>query len=592
MNSYIHSVLSGLKVILLLFAFITSQFAAESKKPDSAFDAASWKKERELLSAAELSENVQAAEIYLKLAELFKDHEKELEYLDLAEKAAAETRYSQLPGTIKLARLEHYSIYEDTELFLNYAREVREYMSVHKDRRLANTEYIIIKRHIDEGRTQTALSSAQNMLKKAEDFDKYSQAYAYLSLGLIYVSVKQEREATHAFEKSIRLMEALGKDFPQIDRIKTWLELLGIQYNIGRYPESVESCRKADALLTEYIENKPSDSQADINRKSMRLYIQSYLIRNYVAMKELDKAAKHMELGRQYIYENIGPDLETYNEACAIYYKETGQYNLALDYIDRSIEAFRGKQLFPYYLDALDLKTKILAAKGDWENAYNNLVFICHAEDSLNTTRFATQAGELHTIYEVDKIKFQKKRQQSLIIFSLMFCTLLTFLVAVYIVYSQRLKRKNKSLYNQIASNVRDKSHSAKVLQLAPEESLSKEMSLFRKISAMMEEDNPFTDPSFGRSALVKMTCSNDKYVADAIREGAGVTVATYISDLRLNYSLELLTDENYNSLDEVARLSGFGSYSSFFRTFQKKYSITPSEYQNYAKTNSVINQG
>ena len=64
-----------------------------------------------------------------------------------------------------------------------------------------------------------------------------------------------------------------------------------------------------------------------------------------------------------------------------------------------------------------------------------------------------------------------------------------------------------------------------------------------------------------------------------------------YITDIRLKCSLELLSDESGDgepvSLDDVARDSGFGSYSSFWRAFQKKFSMTPSEYRSLHDKNA-----
>lgn len=99
-----------------------------------------------------------------------------------------------------------------------------------------------------------------------------------------------------------------------------------------------------------------------------------------------------------------------------------------------------------------------------------------------------------------------------------------------------------------------------------------------------MDEEKPYRDTTFNRTVLAKLLGTNEKYVADAVREGAGTTVSNYITDIRLNCSLELLSDESGDgepmSLDDIARDSGFRSYSSFWRAFQKKYSMTPSEYR------------
>ena len=151
--------------------------------------------------------------------------------------------------------------------------------------------------------------------------------------------------------------------------------------------------------------------------------------------------------------------------------------------------------------------------------------------------------------------------------------------------------KTHQSLYEQINSNLRNVGSSAKVLQMMPEEELSREMQMYRKISRLMEEEKPFTNTAFNRTVLAKMMGTNEKYVADAVREGAGTTVSNYITDIRLKCSLELLSDESGDgepmSLDDVARDSGFGSYSSFWRAFQKKFSMTPSEYRSLHDKNA-----
>lgn len=112
------------------------------------------------------------------------------------------------------------------------------------------------------------------------------------------------------------------------------------------------------------------------------------------------------------------------------------------------------------------------------------------AKDSLDDSRFASELSELQTIYEVDRMAAQKKRQQVVLLFSVLCCALLLSIVIVYIVYYNRLRRKNQSLYEQINSNLRNVGSSAKVLQMTPEDELSREMQLYRKIACLMEEEN------------------------------------------------------------------------------------------------------
>ena len=584
----------------MVLIFMT--FCVFAKKPDSAFPDSVWTEERILLALV-CGEDNEADAAYMKLAELFRDSERELAYLDSAGRCAEAAGDKQLVRTVSLVRLEHYAKYESSPVFDEYARRTRELMVDAHDIRAVNVDHIIIKRYIDEGRVQTALSMVDKMLKgsvAANDFSisvlggrqsslplqgkpdearRYMEAYANFSLGLIYTATNRSYEAAGALEKSIDLMTGLGDKFPEIDKIKAYLELLSFQNSLGRYQESIKSCNTADMLLAKFIEDNNGE---EVNRRSMRLYIRSYLSRNYMAMGDMLKAKRFLDLASDCIYPEIGEDVETYNETFALYCMHEGRYDEALEYIGKSVQAFSRKDLFPYYMEALELQTEILAAKGDWRRAYENLQNIRYAQDSTDSFLFASQLGELHTLYEVDKFEAMRKRQQTLLSFSLILCFLLAIIVVIYNVYSVRLRRKNQSLFEQINSNLRNETKSAIALQMASEDSLSKEMLLFRKISSKMREDHPFTEPSFGRLSLSKLMGTNDKYVADAVKAGAGVTIAAYISDLRLAYSLDLLTDEDSSSLEDVALSSGFGSYSSFFRAFMRKYSISPSEYRSF----------
>ena len=566
---------------------------AGAEKPDSAFGPEVWSREKELLSSIDsVSNPEEVALTYLQLARIFRDNHRELTYLDRAEEAASKTRDSETRVTIMLLRLEFYSAYGAMSRFSDYAEFVKGRLGSMKDRRLSNVEYLVIKRHVDEGHTQTALVTARDMLSSATAAnDKYRQAYAYYSIGLIYQAVERYGEATDALEKSVAIMNAALKDFPPLDYIKAQLELLSTQYSVGRYSESLKTCKTAADRLDKFIASEDSDFQMGINCMSMRLHIECYAVRNYLAMNDLPMASKHLEAASDCMYPAIGLDREIFNETSAMYYDRIGDFGRALDYADLSVNAFKASGLAPYYIEALTLKKKILADMGRWREAYENQALVEEAKDSLDSSRFARELSELQTIYEVDKMSAQKKRQQVVLLFSVLCCALLLSIVIVYIVYYNRLRRKNQSLYEQINSNLRNVGSSAKVLQMMPEEELSREMLLYRKIACLMEEEKPYRDATFNRTALAKMMGTNEKYVADAVREGAGTTVSNYITDIRLNCSLELLSDESGNgepvSLDDVARDSGFGSYSSFWRAFQKKFSMTPSEYRSLHDKNA-----
>ena len=91
---------------------------AAGQKPDEALDEGVWQREQELLGIAEIAEGERLFDTYACLALLFKDHVKELYYLDRMEQCARQLKSPRRIATALFLRLEYYSICNDTGRFL------------------------------------------------------------------------------------------------------------------------------------------------------------------------------------------------------------------------------------------------------------------------------------------------------------------------------------------------------------------------------------------------------------------------------------------------------------------------------------------
>ncbi len=69
------------------------------------------------------------------------------------------------------------------------------------------------------------------------------------------------------------------------------------------------------------------------------------------------------------------------------------------------------------------------------------------------------------------------------------------------------------------------------------------------------------------------------KYAMAVFKRATGLSLAEYLSLLRLSYAQALLADDGASVL-EVALDSGFGSLSSFNKCFRKKAGMTPTEFK------------
>jgi AraC-like DNA-binding protein len=75
---------------------------------------------------------------------------------------------------------------------------------------------------------------------------------------------------------------------------------------------------------------------------------------------------------------------------------------------------------------------------------------------------------------------------------------------------------------------------------------------------------------------------TNRQYLSNYINQEKHETFYDYINDFRLMEAKSLLDgkeSENQHSLEEISMMSGFNSYTTFLRSFKKKFGQTPSQY-------------
>lgn len=91
-----------------------------------------------------------------------------------------------------------------------------------------------------------------------------------------------------------------------------------------------------------------------------------------------------------------------------------------------------------------------------------------------------------------------------------------------------------------------------------------------------------YLDPSMTLQKLSTLLGTNRQYLSNFINREKQKTFYEYINDFRLEEAKNILDNwdgKKAHSIEDVASLSGFNSYSTFLRSFVKKYDISPSKY-------------
>ena len=177
-------------------------------------------------------------------------------------------------------------------------------------------------------------------------------------------------------------------------------------------------------------------------------------------------------------------------------------------------------------------------------------------------------------------------RRQSLLVYRIL--AVAAFIVCGFIVYlfwratqyNKVITEKNRRLVAEIEQREREEQQAIEQLKAEPEEQLTAEQQLFRRICDLMDSpDHIFTEADLDRYRLAQLLGTNEHYVTDAISACAnGKSVNGFLNNYRLRYAAHLLATTN-DSVALIAELSGF-SRSSFFRIFSDSYGMSPADYR------------
>ena len=146
------------------------------------------------------------------------------------------------------------------------------------------------------------------------------------------------------------------------------------------------------------------------------------------------------------------------------------------------------------------------------------------------------------------------------------------------------LTAKNRSLYERIQQREQAETEQREQLQAQPEDSLTTEEQLYRRLCTLMTEQQPYTDETLNRDTLAQMLGTNAKYVVQAIRECShGETVGDFITRHRLEHVAHLLKTTD-SPISLIGEQSGIPSRFTLASLFRNAYGMTCSEYRRIAK--------
>ena len=273
-----------------------------------------------------------------------------------------------------------------------------------------------------------------------------------------------------------------------------------------------------------------------------------------------------------------------------LYLSMTGRYDEAVRLFDETDSMMRSngdpvidlyvKTLFNYKYEALQKagRTAEALALGDR---------IRQLTDSIRLQERQADVEQLQEIKQQEEEIASK--HQSLVVHRIILasaflvCLLIAYLLWRSYKYNKVLTEKNRKLYEEIEQRRQEQQQEMELLQSAPEEQLTTEQQLFRRLCTLMDEQQPYTDETLNRDTLAQMAGTNEKYVEQAIRQcSKGETVSDFINRYRLEHVARLLKTTS-DPIAIVGELSGIPSRATLARLFRNAYGMTPSEFRRAA---------
>lgn len=205
-------------------------------------------------------------------------------------------------------------------------------------------------------------------------------------------------------------------------------------------------------------------------------------------------------------------------------------------------------------------------------------------ERQEETLKYAQQMKTQEKELQLKDEEAKTRIQRILLVSAILLILLIAYLLWRSYQYNKVLLEKNRRLVAEMEQHEQEQQQAIEQLKAEPEENLTVEQTLFRRICNMMADQQPYTDETLNRDALASLLATNAKYVEQAIRECShGENVTDFINRYRLEHVARLLktTDE---SIALVGELSGIPSRSTLARLFRNAYGMTCSEFRQAAR--------
>ena len=461
-----------------------------------------------------------------------------------------------------------------------------------------------------------AMRTALRLIDKLKDVDSPLRATEmqtlYLCLGDTQMMLERLDDARKSYDEAYQWVLRTPNDStcrPIAASIET-LENISFSQLNHHLDEAGVWVDRMDSLVTLY-EKEPKVIEKEV--KTLRALVFLHRARFLQMRGQSKEAAYNYD---QYARSDYGQGLEGRINGCD-YLMAANRYGEAAD-IYTNLDQFIKEWGYDYDLETIrqNLLPKFRAnyLSGRQDSALRVAMQIAEVYDTALVRQKRSESAELATIYDTQgkerKILEQRaeNRLVTAISIAIAILALLILAFAVYVFHQWRFtKRKHRVLVDQInevleyKKKYRELKQKTQAQQTHPQQthpqplpvmegsgSLSisdmtelTDEQLFLCLRDLIENEQLFLKPDFGRQTLIEHTGLSKERIGAAFAQGSdSVSLPAYVRELRLDYAVRLMNDQPDIAVELVSQASGFANADTFTRNFRAKYGMTPTTYK------------
>ena len=146
-----------------------------------------------------------------------------------------------------------------------------------------------------------------------------------------------------------------------------------------------------------------------------------------------------------------------------------------------------------------------------------------------------------------------------------------------------KIFKKHRALLRSTTSEVKE-AHDSFLVNIDSNQSASRQseddqIALYRRAQEIMEKDKLYLKSDLTIEKLAQALNSSVHQISNALNTVGHVNVNAFINKYRVNKSIRLIKEvpeDEMPSFSDIATMSGFKSYSTFYRVFKQITSLTP----------------